>query len=386
MKKIKILFIQPIGQFSGSLKSLEEYLKILPKNKYNFIFLTQKGTASQRLSKFGKVFACNGISKFDNTDIGYYRGFRWLILLREFFYLFSTFFTISEIKKKNKDIDIIHVNEITAVPTIFILRFFFKLPIILHVRTVFKKDNFFGKLIIKYIKKSVKKLIVIDDNVKKSLPKDLKTTTVRNIFNKDKLKKSNSIKDKKYLNIGYIGSYLKYKGVQDLIIATNNLTKKGYKIRLYLAGDYIRKQNLIINFFLKILNLDNNINPIENKKNIFNLGVINNLEFFYKKINVLCFPSYLNALGRQVFEAALFGLPSIVCLDKNYSDSFINHQTGIAIKNPGSINKLENSIIFFYKNRTYVKKMGRQAFILVKKKFDKKKNLKILESIYKSLA
>ena len=112
-----------------------------------------------------------------------------------------------------------------------------------------KKDNFFGKLIIKYIKKSVKKIIVIDDNVKKSLPKDLKTTTVRNIFNKDKLKKINSIKDKKYLNIGYIGSYLKYKGVQDLIIATNNLTKKGYKIRLYLAGDYIRKQNLIINFF-----------------------------------------------------------------------------------------------------------------------------------------
>ena len=102
MKKIKILFIQPIGQFSGSLKSLEEYLKILPKNKYNFIFLTQKGTASQRLSKFGKVFACNGISKFDNTDIGYYRGFRWLILLREFFYLFSTFFNISEIKKKRR--------------------------------------------------------------------------------------------------------------------------------------------------------------------------------------------------------------------------------------------------------------------------------------------
>ena len=137
---------------------------------------------------------------------------------------------------------------------------------------------------------------------------------------------------------------------------------------------------------MKILNLDNNINPIENKKNIFNLGVLNNLEFFYKKINVLCFPSYLNALGRQVFEAALFGLPSIVCLDKNYSDSFINHQTGIAIKNPGSINKLENSIIFFYKNRAYVKKMGRQALILVKKKFDKKKNLKILESIYKSLS
>ena len=31
-KKINILFVHPIKEFSGSLKSLEEYLKLLKKN------------------------------------------------------------------------------------------------------------------------------------------------------------------------------------------------------------------------------------------------------------------------------------------------------------------------------------------------------------------
>ena len=386
MKKIKILFVQPIGQFSGSLKSLEEYLKILSPKKYNFIFLTQKGTACDRLRKFGKVFKCSGIAKFDNTVVGHYKGFRWLVLIRELFYLISTFLAIKEIKKNCDDINIIHVNEITAIPTIFILKLYFKSPIVLHVRTVFKKDNLFGKLILNYVKKVVKKIIVIDDNVKDSLPKNLKITIVRNILNIKKTKVKNFSLSKKFLNLGYIGSYLKYKGVQDLIIATYNLSKRGYNIKLFLAGDILRKKNPIINLFLRLFNLDNNINAQFNKKIIKNFGIVNNLESFYNKIHILCFPSYLNALGRQVFEAAMFGLPSIVCLSKNSSDSFINKQTGIALKTPGSIKNLEKAIIYFYENRKFLKQMGKKASILVKKKFDKKKNLQLLENIYEDLS
>ena len=386
MKKIKILFIQPIGQFSGSLKSLEEYLKLLSTKKYRFIFLTQKGVASKRLKKFGNVYKALGVSKFDNTIIGHYKGFRWLILLREIFYLFPTFLAIRKIKKENKNIDIIHVNEITAIPTIFILKLCFKTPIVLHVRTLFQKNNFLGKLILDYLNKATKKIIVIDDIVKKSLPSKFKTTIIRNILNISNVKfKNNKKQNKKFLNIGYIGSYLKYKGVDDLILANNNLIKKGYKIRLYLAGDVLRKKNLMINYFLNLLNLNNNITNIKNMKNVYNLGLINELHLFYKKINILCFPSYLNALGRQVFEAAIFRIPSIVCLDKNSSDSFENFKTGLAIKKPGSIKDIEKSIIYFYKNKNLIRKMGNNAFNLVNRKYNKKHNLKKLENIYKDL-
>ena len=49
------------------------------------------------------------------------------------------------IKKKKFKIDIIHFNEITLIPTIFLFKFFFKIPFILHCRILFKKRKLFWK-------------------------------------------------------------------------------------------------------------------------------------------------------------------------------------------------------------------------------------------------
>ena len=46
--------------------------------------------------------------------------------------------------KKNKKIDLIHFNEVTLVPTIFIFKFFLR-TIYLHCRILFKQNNYFGK-------------------------------------------------------------------------------------------------------------------------------------------------------------------------------------------------------------------------------------------------
>ena len=59
-RKYKILYIQPIGAFSGSLKSSEEYIKNLYV-KFDFIFLTQVGFAKKILKKYGQVFEALGL-------------------------------------------------------------------------------------------------------------------------------------------------------------------------------------------------------------------------------------------------------------------------------------------------------------------------------------
>ena len=99
MKKNSILFVHPISQFSGSLKSLEEYLKLL-QDKYNLYFLTPSGISAKRLRKYGDVISVYGLSKFDNTKIGYYRGLRWFLIFRELFLLLPTFISIYNLKKK----------------------------------------------------------------------------------------------------------------------------------------------------------------------------------------------------------------------------------------------------------------------------------------------
>ena len=93
MKKTNILIVHPIKEFSGSLKSLEQYLLLL-KKKYNFFFLVPSGQASKRLKKYGKVIKVIGLSKFDNTQLGFYRNIRWLLLIRELLFLLPTVYSL----------------------------------------------------------------------------------------------------------------------------------------------------------------------------------------------------------------------------------------------------------------------------------------------------
>ena len=375
MKKNNILFVHPIKEFSGSLRSLEQYLDLL-KSRYKFYFLVPKGEASKRLNKYGKVISVIGLSKFDNSQLGYYRGLRWFLIIRETFFFITTFFSVYYLSK-NKKIDIIHFNEVTLIPTIFIFKIFFKVPFILHCRILFKKNNFFGKKICSFLKRTIFQIIAIDSDVKNSFPKKLNILIVRNLYKKKKIHTSNKIK-KETLNIGYIGSLLKYKGIEDLIKVYVNLRKKNYKINLYLAGNFIKT-----NFLFNYLNLSNNISKNLIKiENIKYMGHLNNLEKFYNKIDLLCFPSYLNALGRQLIEAGLYGIPSIVCLKKNVSDSFINKKTGLSYKNPGSLIDLENAIKYFYYNKSKLTSMGRSARKLINYNFNLNKNLRLLINIY----
>ena len=319
-----------------------------------------------------------GLSKFDNTHLGYYRNIRWFLILREFFFLIPTILITIYIKLKFKKLSIIHFNEITLIPTIYIFKKFFQIPFVLHCRILFKKNNYFGEQIIKFISKNISKIIVIDSDVKNSFPMSLSTEVVRNIF----VKKIYPISKKNdgYLNLGYLGSFLKYKGLEDLINVIKILNKKNYKVRLYLAGNFVKK-----NFILESLNLSNNVSKkILINKNIIILGHLDNLKKFYQKIDILCFPSYLNALGRQVIEAGMYSIPSIVCIKKN-TDSFINYKTGLSFKYPGSLKVLEKKIIFFNNNRNEIKKMGNEAKKLMKKNHDINSNKLRLEKIYQSL-
>lgn len=383
-KKYKILFIQPIGVFSGSLKSSEEYIKNLYK-KFSFIFFTQRGYSSKILNDYGRVFNTIGICKFDNTENSHYKGIRWILIIREIIYLIFTIFNLVQIKFCVKDVDLIHLNEITGLPTAIFAKYIFKKPLIVHVRSLNnnKKNSKFSKLYLKIVEKFADKILAIDSDVLHTINIKKKSTILRNVFNlKKKINLKKGVKIKESLRIGYIGTFLKYKGVEVLINATDVLFKKDFKIELVLAGTTIKR-----NFFLKkiyqFFNIDSNINEnLLKKKFIKNLGFIKDINNFYKKIDILCFPSSLNSLGRQIFEAGMHGIPSIVCLKKNYADSFINKKTGLSFKRQGDLKKLENIIEYFYLNRKQILAMGNKAKKLIKKNHSIKDNLKKLENIY----
>lgn len=382
-KKPKILVIQPTGSFSGSLKSLEIYVKYLQKN-YDFIFFTQKGSAVNILRKYGKIYKSLGVCKYDNTLNSHYSGLRWLLILRELIYFVFTLYYLTKIKK-NKAIDLIHLNEITGLPTAIIAKILFKVPLIVHVRSLnnLKKKKIISKLFLKVLYKFADKVLAIDREVLNTIKYKKKCIIIRNILD-IKIKYSKVNLKSKYLYVGYIGSFFKYKGVEKLIFAVENLVKENYKIKLVLAGS-ILKRNFILGKIFNILNLENNIDLSKiDKKFVINLGFLKNIDKFYKNIHVLCFPSSLNAGGRQIFEAGFFSKPVIICIKKN-SESFINKFNGLSYKNFNSTDQLQKSLIYFYKNKKMINKMGNNGRKLAKKYHSKKNNIKIMSSIYSNL-
>ena len=187
-----------------------------------------------------------------------------------------------------------------------------------------------------------------------------KTIILRNILDlKVKNKKTKNLT--KELRVGYIGTFLKYKGIEILIKATEELILKGYKIKLIFAGKFLDR-SFLLKKFLGWLGIESNINTNLLKKDfIKNIGFVKNIQNFYNQIDVLCFPSSLNASGRQIFEAGIFSKPVIVCLKNKVNDGIINNVNGLIYNNFFSIKQLQKKILIFYKKRNLIKIMGKKG-------------------------
>ena len=79
----KILFIHNHKDFSGAAKSLSETIKTLKLN--NEINVVCPMGSSSSFFKDCNINVINviGVPRFNHFESGYYKGFRWLVLIRE---------------------------------------------------------------------------------------------------------------------------------------------------------------------------------------------------------------------------------------------------------------------------------------------------------------
>ena len=392
--KIRVLILHPIGTYGGASKSIYELVKAVPSKKINFYFLTQKGNVEQYFEKVGTVISSPGLIQFSDTKYGFYRGVRWFILIRELYYFMFTIWALIKLRI-NTDIDIIHLNEITGLPTLILAKLFFKIPTIVHVRSLARNDlnSKRSKFILWYLKNQCDKIIAIDENVKSSLSPDLKIEIIYNILNTKIIKKRivKSTNNDEILKIGFVGSLHRAKGVLEIAKAFSILLKKNYNLKLIIAGSsthkksyftkLLRKFNLIQDCkdeFIDILSKENCLSHVEM------LGFLDDVSIIYRKIDVLCFPSHYNAPGRPVMEAALFSVPSIVAVTDPKNDTIQDKVTGLTIK-PRCIDDLIVALEFMINRKKERIKMGENAYKNAIKKFDQAHNSKKIINIYNSL-
>jgi len=404
--EISVLYIHHAGTFGGASRSLIELIKAFPEGSIKAHLITQKGNVEKYFNKEKvKIKTTIGLSQFDNTRYGYYRGLRWFILIRELWYIYFTIKTLINAREEWKNIDIIHVNEITNIFSIIFAKIIFKKPIIVQVRSVQQNHNAHLRysLVKHVIERYADYTVAIDKIVMKSLPINLPVQIIHNGFTNirdenftDKRNENDALSKlfkapEGYLKIAMVGSLLVYKGVFEFINAAKICIDRGFKIIFYLIGANPHPQLSIKKAILKKLKLvhyvDSEISSFIQKqslkKSIQTIEFTGNIHSVYENIDILCFPSHLNAVGRPVIEASFYKVPSIVAITDPLDDTMIDGETGICVQ-PKNYRAIADAIEYFYSNSHEIKRMGEAAYQLALKNFDVKKNADKMLKIYKN--
>jgi glycosyltransferase involved in cell wall biosynthesis len=189
-----------------------------------------------------------------------------------------------------------------------------------------------------------------------------------------------------------VGGLSRAKGCLEFVEAAALCRAQGADIRFVFVGQSMRRRMALRDFMLRPLGLSQEIEQ-ELKSRIAALGLTATVEFWpftmnledvYRQLDVICFPSHLDAPGRPIFEAALFGVPSIVAITKPMLDTVVDEVTGLVVP-PRDPHRLAQAILSMAQNKSNCASMGRNAKTLALRDFDINKSALQILSTYRKL-
>lgn len=398
MKPLRVLYLHFVGQFGGASRSLYEAVRSFPHGAVEPLFVTQRGSVLAYFSQLGEVIAARGLSKIDNTRYSYYRGVRWLVVLRELAYLPATMAALLHAKRRWKQVDLIHVNEFSGLITLWLARRWFDAPAVVHVRSVLRvdPDSSRTRWINGMLRRNVQGIIAIDETVRASLPSDLSVEVIHNGFSPkvdaagdDSLERSLSRLRPESFKVGFVGNLLLVKGIHELIDAARLTRDWGLDTEFLVVGDDARPSHGVGSLALRALGLEQNVRAAVEaalsryslRDRIHLVGFTHDLARVYRHMNVLVFPSHFDAPGRPIFEAAFFGVPSIVAVREPKPDTLVDGETGLAIE-PRSAEQLARAIARMAGDRAATSRMGEAARQMAERNFNAQLNAAQLLQVY----
>jgi glycosyltransferase involved in cell wall biosynthesis len=399
MKPLRVLYLHMIGSFGGASRSLFEVVRAFPPGEVEASFVTQSGSASAFFARVGEVEESRGMTQFDHTRYSHYRGTRWLVLLRELAYLPFTFAALRRARARWGDFDLIHLNEFTGLVPLWLARRMFCAPAVVHVRSVVHDDLRCRRTlwVHRMLRDEAKAVIAIDQNVRASLPSEMAVEVIHNAFSPNEQPSGyDSIEERLKLlrpssfKVGFVGNLLRVKGIHELIEAARLTRDRGLDVEFIIVGDDTAPSRGVKARILRTLGLTQNaraeveaaISLHDLRERMHMLGFTNNIARAYRHMDVLCFPSHYDAPGRPIFEAAYFGVPSIVAVRQPREDTMIHGETGIAVA-PHSGDELAAAIERLATDKALAQRMGEAARAMAEQNFNVQRNARHLLGVYR---
>ena len=402
MMPIRVLYIHLIGAFGGSSRSLFEAVRAMPPESVSAHFVTQRGSVTKFFGQLGDVVETSGMTQFDHTRYGFYRGVRWLVAIREVLYLPATIIALREARKRWGTVDVIHVNEFTGIVPLLVARRIFRAPAVVHVRSVANDDasSWRTRWVNRILRHQAAAVVAIDENVRASLPASLAVDVIHNGFTAAAERggdpafqaKLDGLRKTSY-KIGFVGNLLRVKGLYDLVEAARIIKQSGVDAEFVIVGENARRLAGLTGSLLKMSGLAHDVRAdLEHLIQAYGLedsfhlmGFTSDIQRVYQAIDLLCFPSHYDAPGRPIFEAAFSAVPSVVAVNVPQADTLVHGETGLAVP-PRQPQKLAEAILSLANDRERSTAMGQAARAMAQRNFDVPANSAKLLSVYRRCA
>lgn len=330
MKK-KILFLHSSSELYGSDKSLLNLIDKLDRSKYQlYVMLPSHGELVKELEKTNN---CTVIIK----PIAILR--RKNFTLKGIVNYFSEFFSSVKYLKefiREKSIDIVYTNTSVVFPGGIAAKSLNKKSV-WHIREIIsnKYENFFVKKIVNryadiIIGNSHATLnsIIIDENKGRVI---YNVVDIKNDF-LDVKKVSSAF------TIGMAGRINRWKGQDFFLDAAFKILEDYPEATFLIAGDVFKGEE-----YLK-KNLERRIAESGYSKNIKLLGLVSNMEKFYRSLDIFVLPSIKpEPFGLVILEAMARDIPVIATNFGGPSEIIQNGVTGILVE-PENVLELSNEI------------------------------------------
>lgn len=399
-RPIRVLYVHGCGAFSGAARSLITMIQAFPPGTVQPYVISPKGSAAEFFQEIpAPVITTAGLAQFDNGSAGYYRGRRWLILLRELYLVLPTILAFWRARRRWK-VDLVHINDVTLLLPMLLASHMLRVPVVAHVRVVqSEKAPRRARLVAWFLRRYCHEVVAIDENVRASLPADLDVRIVHNgsaapasVSTRPGARPMLPPRREGCLRVATVNNLLPIKGVYEFVNAARTCKERGLQVEFVLAGENTRALGGLRRTLLHALHfardvradLEAMIARYELEGWVYLIGFTTEVKQIYEQIDVLCFPSYLRGVGRPVFEAAFSKVPSIVALTDPRPDTFIHGETGLCIP-PADAAALADAIEFFYRNPAEIRRMGQCAYELARVSFDSEKNSRKMLATYREI-
>jgi glycosyltransferase involved in cell wall biosynthesis len=298
-------------------------------------------------------------------------------------------------RKRWPDIDVVHVNEATMLPSVLLAKWLFKKPVIVHVRSVMSDlPGWRTRWMHRVLWQAGASVIAIDESVRRSLPADRPVHVIHNGLRLDgnvtKLEPAEAAEGAPMV-IAMVGNLLRVKGCLDFVDAAALCKRRGLTIVFRFVGQNARPTTGLMFRLARLVSVSQEVEP-ELRAFISEHGLGEMVQFagfntdlaaVYGSMDVICFPSHYDAPGRPIFEAALFSIPSIAAISSPLPDTIVDGETGIAVppKNPPL---LADAIQKLFENRELRLRLGRNARAFAVERFDAGANAAKVLEVYRT--